>query len=200
MMKKIIYKMDQKNIEILKRGGVGVIPTDTIYGLVGSALSFEAVNRISKIKNRTDGKGFIVLISSIEDLSIFGISVSEKDRIFLNKYWPGKVSFKLFSDLSKYEYLRQADNTNAFRLPDNSNLLQLLKEVGPLVAPSANPEGLAPAKNIIEAQKYFGLPTTEGDRVDFYEDGGDLNSLPSTLVRINGDNIEILRQGAVKID
>jgi L-threonylcarbamoyladenylate synthase len=182
-----------ENIKILKEGGVGVIPTDTIYGLVGSALSINAVEKISQLKKRSDGKGFIVLISSIEDLNIFGIEPSEKAKIFMKKFWPGKVSIEYFSSSPRFDYLKKVGGTIAFRLPSKKNLIDLLKQVGPLVAPSANLEGLPPAKNIIEAQKYF------GESVDFYEDGGELDSKPSTLVRIVGDKIEIIRQGAVII-
>lgn len=183
--------MKAENIEILKNGGVGVIPTDTIYGLVGSALRSETVERISKIKNRSDGKGFIVLISSIEDLKMFGVELTDRNKDFLNKYWPGKVSV-IFKVAKKIEYLDKGLGL-ALRLPSEEDLREVLKQTGPLVAPSANPEGLPPAKNIEEAKKYF------GDHVDFYEDGGNLESLPSTLVRINGDQVEVLRQGAIKI-
>jgi L-threonylcarbamoyladenylate synthase len=188
-----MFVMRAENIEILKNGGVGVIPTDTIYGLVGSALKPETVKRISELKKRADGKAFIVLISSITDLKIFGIELSDKARELLNKYWPGKVSVELFSDLPKYKYLRNPDNTNAFRLPAKEDLINLLKEVGPLVVPSANISFEPPAKNITEAKKYF------GDKVDFYEDGGELDSAPSTLIRIVNDKVEVLRQGAVII-
>jgi L-threonylcarbamoyladenylate synthase len=186
--------MEPKNIEILKKGGMGVIPTDTIYGLVGSALSLEAVNRISKIKNRTNGKGFIVLVSSINDLLTFGVDLTETTKVLLQKFWPGKVSVEFYCGRDEFNYLKKEGGTIAFRFPDKSDLLQLLKEVGPLVAPSANPESLSPAKNIIEAKEYF------GNKVDFYEDGGELDSAPSTLVRIVGDKVEILRQGIVKIN
>ena len=57
-------------IKILKSGGIGVMPTDTLYGLVGSAFSKKAINRIYKIKNRDKKKKMIVLISSIKDLEI----------------------------------------------------------------------------------------------------------------------------------
>ena len=172
--------MKKENIEILKNGGVGVIPTDTIYGLVGRALNEEAVKRIVEIKNRSDGKGFIVLISSIKDLETFGIKVTDPIKNILNKFWPGKVSVAF-------------DDKRAFRFPDRPELVEILKQTGPLVAPSANPEGQAPAKNIGEAQKYF------NDKVDFYENGGEFDSAPSTLVKINNGKVEVLRQGAVNI-
>ena len=184
--------MKVENIEILK-SGVGVIPTDTVYGLVGSVYSAEAINRICEIKGRSDHKGFVVVISSIGDLNIFGIKLTENIKTFLNKVWPGKVSVELYSDLPEFSYLRRPDNTNAFRLPDNKELIDLLKQIGPLATTSANLHNTPTAKNISEAQKYF------GDKVDFYEDGGELDSPPSTLVRIVGDKVEVLRQGVVKI-
>jgi L-threonylcarbamoyladenylate synthase len=64
---------------------------------------------------------------------------------------------------------------------------------GPLVAPSANFEGAAPAVNIKEAQKYF------GDRVDFYVDRGRLQGRASTLINFSSKRMEILRQGSEKI-
>ncbi len=159
---------------------------------------------MAKIKNRTNGKGFIVLISSVDDLKIFGIQPSETTKSFLyppevseqrrvQKFWPGKVSVVLESGSEDFCYLCPKDKTIAFRLPDKPELIEILKQTGPLVAPSANPEGQPPAKNIAEAEKYF------GSAVDFYEDNGNLDSLPSTLVRIVGDKVEVLRAGAVKI-
>lgn len=184
--------MNLENIQILKTGGIGVIPTDTLYGLVGSIFKLETIERISKIKNRSDGKNFIVLISSIEDLKIFDIKLTENNKSFLAKYWPGKISV-IFTVDKKFNYLDKGRGL-AIRLPDKKDLREILKETGPLIAPSANPGGQIPAKNIEEAKKYF------GDEVDFYEDGGDLDSLPSTLVKINeDDHIEILRAGAVEV-
>lgn len=185
--------MKTENIKILKEGGVGVIPTDTVYGLVGLALSEKAVKKVSDLKKRTDGKGFIVLISSVSDLEIFGIVLTDKMKEFFKKYWPGKVSVELVCPEAKFDYLKKAGQTIGFRLPDKKDLQDLLKETGPLVAPSANLEGEPPAKNIEEARGYL------GDQVDFYEDGGELNSKPSTLVKIDGAEIKVLRPGAVII-
>jgi len=191
--------MKLENIEILKNGGVGVIPTDTIYGLVGRADMPETVARIARIKNRADGKGFIVLISSVEDLKLFGIEISDNVSFFLNKFWPGKVSVEVSYNSPEFKHLRRPEGCNAFRLSDQADLLATLRQTGPLVAPSANISNEPPAKNIKEAEKYFGLAGREGG-VDFYEDAGELDSAPSTLVKIIDDKIEILRQGAVHLD
>lgn len=177
----------------IAKNGVGVIPTDTLYGLVGRAQDKEAVERIYRLKGRQSDKPLIVLISSLDDLSKFKVKVDAKTKKVLEKYWPGKVSVILPCPNQEFEYLHRGTNTLAFRLPDYPELRDLIKKTGPLVAPSANPEGLSPAKNIKEAREYF------GDEVDFYYAKGILKSLPSTLIEVRGGKIKVLREGAVKI-
>ncbi len=143
------------NLEhILKNGGIAVLPTDTLYGIVGSAVSKKAVQKIYKVRKRTPSKPCIILISSITDLKKFGIkNIPLKE---LREVWPGKVSVILPCPYKKFEYLHRGTNKLAFRLPDSVWLCTLLKKTGPLVAPSANIEGQTPAYTIEEAENYFG--------------------------------------------
>ncbi|RJQ28552.1 threonylcarbamoyl-AMP synthase [Candidatus Parcubacteria bacterium] len=183
-------------IETLKRGGVAVIPTDTIYGIVGSALQPATVRRIYKLRKRNPKKPMIVLISSVADLKLFGAKVDSITRRILRKIWPGKVSVILSlvrsqkSKVMSLRYLHRGTNTLAFRMPKPHLLQNLLKKVGPLVTPSANWEGKLPAKTVREAKRYF------KNKVDFYIDGGKLKSLPSTLVIIHDKRVKVLRKGA----
>lgn len=188
-----MYMKDKDAIEFLKSGGVGVIPTDTLYGLVGSAFNEKSVEKIYNLKNRDEKKSLIILISSIEDLTKFGVELTEKAKNFIKNFWPGKVSIIFKFNNKKFSYLDRMDGTLAFRLPKDDKLITILRETGPLVAPSANPEGMSPAKNIDEAKRYF------GEEADFYIDGGYVDSEPSTLVKMDGDDIKILRKGAVDI-
>lgn len=180
-------------VDVLKRGSIAVIPTDTIYGIVCSALNKDSVEKVYSIRNRRPDKPVIILISSLEDLTRFGITVTEKERAFLQKVWPGKVSVILPCETSSFSYLHRGTNSLAFRLPDKADLLELLKETGPLIAPSANPEGEKEAKTIEEAKNYF------GDLVAVYQNGGALESKPSTLVRLQDGDFEVIRQGAVDV-
>ena len=165
-----------------------MIPTDTVYGLVASALLPLAVEKLYTLKNRAHEKPCIVLISSLEDLSLFDISLSQKLQSVLSQYWPGPVSIALPCTSEKLAYLRRGKESLAFRLPKNETLVQLLKESGPLAAPSANPEGLPPATTVGEARGYF------GDSVDFYIDGGTLGGPPSKLISIDKDaNVLVIR-------
>ena len=170
-----------KEAEILRSGGVGVVPTDTLYGLLASALNEQAINRVYELKGRASDKKSIILISSIDDLEAFNVVLTEEQQKILSRLWPGSVSIVLQGGL-------------AFRLPDDAHLISFLKESGPCIAPSANPGGLSPAETVEEAKKYF------GDKVDFYLDGGKRAGQASTLINLDErGNITILRQGAKQV-
>ncbi len=192
-------KINKNIIKTLKNGGVGVLPTDTLYGLVGSALSKKAVERIYRLKKRSPQKPFIILIAGISDLQLFGVKLGSDTcqtlRETIKGFWPGPVSIVLdCPNLSNLlSYLRPLNNTLAFRCPWDKWLHNLLKQTGPLVAPSANCEGEIPAENIEQAKRYF------GEQVDFYFDGGILVGKPSTLIALKDGRIEVLRKGALKV-
>lgn len=174
---------------LLKSGKVVIMPTDTIYGIVGSALNPQTVEEIYKLRKRKKGKPFIILIADIKDLGLFKIKLTKKQKNYLEKIWPNPVSVILPVKDEEYKYLHRGTNSIAFRIPKDKKLLKILKKAGPIVAPSANFEGEKPAENIDEAKKYFGT------KVAFYLDGGQLKSLPSTLVKIEKTAVKILRQG-----
>ena len=179
--------------DILNSGGEGVLPTDTLYGIVGSALAKKTVERIYKLRKRNLSKPMIVLISSIRDLQLFDVAISKDEKKLLQKFWPGKVSVILQCKNKKFTYLHRGQKTIAFRLPENIYLKKLLKKIGPLVAPSANLEGEKSSETISEAKNYF------AEKVDFYVDAGKLKSQPSTIVSLENGQVTILRKGAQKI-
>lgn len=179
-------------------GGVGILPTDTLYGLVGSALDPQAVRRIYRLRKRNLRKPMIILIGSMKDVLTFGIRPSGQIKKTLTTVWPGKVSAVLALPrrgkfLRKFNYLHRGTGTLAFRMPKPKRLRSLLEKTGPLVAPSANLEGKPPAKTIREAKNYF------GSDVDFYFDAGRLDAKPSTLISIDNGKITLLRKGAAKV-
>ena len=167
----------------LKEGKIGVIPTDTVYGLVASALDKKSVEKIYELKKRDKKKPLIVLISSLKDLETFGAKI---DKETAKKYWPGKVSIVL--PVKKFEYLHRGKKSLAFRLPDDETLIRILKASGPLVAPSANTEGKDPATTIEEAKKYF------GESINFYLGAGKLKSKASKIISIKKGKVEVVRK------
>ena len=186
-------KIDKNNInaisENLLSGAVSIMPSDTVYGIFACATNTSAVERIYSIKKRDLNKPFIVLISDISDLELFGIEVSGYQSKFVNKYWPGPLSMIFDCKNPEFEYLHRGTNSLAIRMPKDDWLLNILRETGPLVAPSANLQDVPTVKNIGEAVEIF------GDLVDFYVDGGEIIGVPSTLVKFNGDKLQILRLG-----
>lgn len=187
-----IYKISSHKLEkIISAGGIGVVPTDTLYGIVCSAKNKKSVEHLYKLRERNLKKPSIILISDIKDLKFFGIKPDEKTKKILTKLWPGQVSVILPCAGKKLNYLHRGTKSLAFRLPGKKDLVRLIKKTGPLIAPSANPEGLLPATTIKEAWDFF------EDSVDFYVSGGKLESLPSTIVKIEKGKLSVKRQGAV---
>jgi len=176
----------------LQQGEVGVMPTDTLYGLVCQASDKAAVNKLYTLKNREHKPG-TVIAASIEQLQKFGLVDTELSRA--KKYWPGPTSI-LIKASSHLAYLTQGMPELACRVISQPvSLVQLLHVVGPLLTTSANLPGEAPADTIDEAEGCF------GEAVDFYIDGGDLSGkLPSTLIRLGTNGPEVLRHGAGTIE
>jgi len=172
---------------ILKHGGIGVMPTDTIYGLVGSALKKKTVERIYHVRKRNKEKPMIILISSLRNLAHLGVRIDARTKKILLRLWPGKVSVILPCTSKKFAYLHRDARSLAFRFPKKKSLRNLLAQTGPLVAPSANREGKLPATTIREAKLYF------DKKIDFYLDGGKIDGKPSRLIRIVDHGVERIR-------
>ena len=162
------------------------MPTDTIYGIVGHALNEQVVNHIYEIRKRAPEKPCIILISDIKDLAKFSIHLSAEQINKIKEYWPGPVSIVFDCTDQKFFYLHRGTQTLAFRLPVPHGLQELLKHTGPLIAPSANLEGLSPANNVHEAKNYF------HEMVDLYIDGGERGGNPSKVIKLQKDGSALI--------
>ncbi len=177
----------------LKSGAIAIIPTDTQYGIVTSALNQQSVEKVYQLRKRSSDKPLIVLIPTLQDIKNFGIIIDPKQEIILKKLWPNPVSIIVPAIGKNLAYLHRGKNSLAFRLPKTNWLIQLLKISGPLVAPSANFEGEKPASNIEEAEQYF------ENQIDFYLDDGDKTGRSSTIIKLLDENFELIREGDYKI-
>jgi L-threonylcarbamoyladenylate synthase len=180
---------DKNLIKILLENGIVIMPTDTIYGIVGKALEKNVTERIYGIKKRNPEKPCIILIGGISEIEKFGIKLTQGQEETLKKYWPGPVSVILDCEDSFLEYLHRGTKTLALRLPSSDSLRNLLIKTGPLIATSANPEDSSPAQTIEEAKKYF------GNLIDLYLDGGISEGKHSKLIKLNKDGfVTVLRE------
>jgi L-threonylcarbamoyladenylate synthase len=175
-------------VSALKQGQIGVMPTDTVYGIVCSAQNKTAVERLYAAKHRENKPGTIVAASPEQAIAL-GIPAKAVQRVA--HLWPNPISVVLPCGDELF-YLHKGLDSLAVRIPADESLRNILEQTGPLLTSSANQPGETPASNMQEAQTYF------GHAVDFYVDGETSNTpVPSTLVRLNQQGqLEILRQGA----
>ena len=182
---------DQTARQLLQPRAIGVIPTDTVYGVVARAADQAAVARLYQLKHR-EGKPGTIIAASIDQLVELGIKYRYLKAV--EQFWPGAVSVVIPCGL-ELTYLHQGKHSLAVRVPDHTELRALLMQTGPLLTSSANHPAEPLATSLSEARAYF------KDEVDFYIDGGDLSDhKPSTIIRIIDDAIEVLRPGAVTIE
>lgn len=173
-------------INVLKQGGIAVLRTDTLYGLVASADNEAAVERVYAVKGRDANKSCIVLLDDMRRAyARAGELVADDER-----YQSDEPTSFLIDGTGAPAWLLRENPELAYRVPADSDLQAFLRQTGPLIAPSANPQGQPPARTIAEAKRYF------GDAVDYYADGGEVpyDMPPSRLLRIHDDgHVERLR-------
>lgn len=181
----------EKASEIVKRGGLIVYPTDTVYGLGCDPFNKEAVKKIFKVKGRED-KALPVLVSSLRaasKLAYFPLSAMK----IVGKHWPGPVTLVLKRKKNAPDFLGGNPELIGLRMPCNALTLELIAYSGGfLIGTSANRTGLTPAVTTAEAEKQL------GGEVDLILDDGKASlGKSSTVVDLSGEKLKILRVGPV---
>ena len=172
----------EKAAEVLNRGGVAVIPTDTVYGLAARPDFEAAVDRLYTIKGREQKKPIALLASDVEAIARFGCPVEGKAKELAAKYWPGALTLVIGDE--------------GFRIPDHAETRELIAACGGVLrVTSANLSGRCPATDAPQALADVGL---SADYV--VDDGVSPGGVPSTVVRVREDgSIEVLREGAIRL-
>ncbi len=186
---KLICNQDQAQ-SMLMDGGVGVMATDTVYGLVARAEDKEAVAHLYELKKREHKPGTVIAANTGQ---LIALGLNEQHIRTIEHLWPNPLSL-IIPASNVLAYLHQGLDSLAVRIPKDATLQAMLKHTGPLLTSSANQPGEQPAVNLEEAKAYF-----KGS-VDFYVDSGDLSGrAPSTIIRVSHNGIEVIREGAVTI-
>ena len=182
---------DPEFIALIDNGGIGVIPTDTVYGLVAKAFSKDAIERMYSVKSRERQPG-TTIAASADQLLRLGFPGTQLQHA--ERYWPNALSVEM-SALEIPHYLSTGQEVMAARIPDKPELTELLSRTGPLMTTSANAPKQPTSTSVQMAVDYF------GDEVDFYVDGGDLSGRPpSTIIGFDPNGkILVYRYGAVAI-
>jgi protein-tyrosine phosphatase len=192
----------QRAVEALSSGKIIAIPTETVYGLAASALQPAAVKRLWELKGRDSSKPFAVAVKSLEDSLDYVPEMSPLARRLARRCWPGPVT--LVMDDHPESVIHQLDQSVidatvptgsvGLRVPDHDVTLQILRLcAGPIVLTSAN-LAADPAAN--DGQTVL---NDLGDHVDMIIDAGPTRfQNASTVVKVDGDRLTVLREGAVK--
>ena len=179
--------------EALRRGEVVAYPTETFYGLGVNALDELALARLRVLKGRDADKPISVLVHGAEMLNRLCVRISPLARELMRKHWPGALTLALPARRGLPASL-VSDGCVAVRESPHPTAAALVTTFGaPLTATSANPAGEPAATTPEAVEEMF-----EG-RCRVIHGGVTRGGAPSTLARVRGDRIEILRQGVVHI-
>lgn len=181
-------------VDILRRGGVVAIPTDTVYGLAASLDHPLAIERIFSIKGRSGTKAIPILISDTSVLERLANDLSPAARNLAEHYWPGALTIVVDAAESVPEAIVRGGSTVGLRMPDNADALAIINAAGgALAVTSANRSGGAEARSADEVRIKL------GNRVDFVVDGGPSPSAaPSTVVDSTVEPVRVLRHGSIE--
>lgn len=181
-----------RTAEALSRGGIAVLPAEGLYGYHARADRAETLARLEKLKPRESGRGLILLIAEPAELSRWALPPPPRALDLIRAHWPGALTLVLPAAPSVPPVVRASDGTVALRCPGSVFLRSVLRALGTaLVSTSANPPGGAPPARVEDA-------STEG--VDLVVDAGALSGTPSTVARLDGDRVRVLRPGAVRLE
>jgi L-threonylcarbamoyladenylate synthase len=179
--------------EVLRGGGVVVLPTDTVYGLAARPDDADAVRAVYRIKDRPQGMHLPVLAASVAQVRALGVAFPPGADALTRRWWPGPLTmaFGFQGGLDRPGWLDGREEV-AVRIPDHDFLRSLLERTGVLVVTSANPHGTPTPRTAQEV--IAGLDPLS---VDLVVDGGPLTDVPSTLVNLRPAEPVVEREGAI---
>lgn len=190
-----VLNASQKNImiaaKIVRKGGLVIFPTETVYGLGCDPLIVNAVKRLVEVKgNRLKPLPVLAAtISDVEKAAFFGKTA----RQLATKFWPGSLTLVLSKKPSFPDVVTFGLDSVGLRIPKNAVALDLIRlSGGLLIGSSANKTGESPPRAVCE------LSDELMEQVDvILDDGGTFEGLPSTVVDLTSASPKILREGPV---
>jgi tRNA threonylcarbamoyl adenosine modification protein (Sua5/YciO/YrdC/YwlC family) len=180
-------------VDILRKGGVIVYPTDTVYGLGCDIYNSKAVERIARIKGiKPEKANFSIVCNDLSHITDFTRHLSNHVFKVMKKYLPGPFTFILPANNSLPKMFKNKKKTIGIRIPKHTIPLAIIKELGnPIITTS-----------IHDADKLIDYTTDPeiihenlGNLVDAVIDAGYGNNIPSTILDCTTDDIQIIRQG-----
>jgi L-threonylcarbamoyladenylate synthase len=189
--KEEIKKIAQK----LKKGGLIIFPTDTLYGLGGNALNKNIVKKIFNLKKRPTSKPISINIAYKKDLKKYVKKIPTSAKKLIKEFWPGPLTIIFEKSKIIPNELTGGSPYIGVRIPDNKITLEIIKKSGlPLTSPSANLSGKKPPTTAKQTKKDF------LNKVNIIIDGDETTTKEgSTIIDLSKEKSLILREGAIPI-
>ena len=197
---KIIKELNEDNLkeikDILDQNGIIIFPTDTVYGIGCNCYSEIALKKLYSFKNRPLTKPINVLADSISKIETVSKELKEKERELIEKYMPGDLTIIVDKKENVPDLLTANLDTVGVRIPNHEMALKILKNYPyPLATTSVNLSGDSPGIEVSDFIEEF------KDKVDMIVDGGKSPiGVASTIVRVENNQIKILREGRLTVE
>jgi len=175
--------VDQISLTLLK-GGVVLVPTETVYGLITLEGHQKGIDKIDKMKDRASSKHYQVLINSLNMANQLGAKFSPEALKLAEQLWPGGLTLVVETNTTE---------NIGLRYPNHALIQAIINKTGkPLTATSANKSGHPPLTAVDHIASYFGEC-----RPDLVIDAGTITGMPSTVVACIQGKTTILREGLI---
>ena len=182
--------------QILEKGELVAIPTETVYGLAGNIYSEKAIQKIFETKKRPLFNPLIVHIASKNKLEEIVTEIPEKAQQLADAFWPGPLTLVLKKKAHITDNITAGKNTVAVRVPNHEMTLQLLNLLDfPLAAPSANPFGSISPTTAEHVAEYFA-----NDLEMVLQGGACRNGIESTIIGFENDTVVLYRLGSISVE
>ena len=180
--------------ERLNQGELIGLPTETVYGLAANVFNSKAVANIFTTKQRPTTNPLIVHVASISQARALVKRFPEKANLLAKQFWPGPLTLILPKNQSVSHAVTANQENVAIRIPNHPAAINLLNQLDfPLVAPSANPFNRISPTTAAHVDAYFpSIYTLDG--------GACQSGVESTIVGFEGDEVVLLRHGAISIE
>ena len=183
-----------KAVALLQAGQLVALPTETVYGLFGLALDDTVVEKVYQVKNRQHDHALNLNISSFEQMKYFSQNQPKYLEKLYNKFMPGSLTVILEANKRVPSLVNYGMPTVGFRMPDNQTTLEILRQTGPMVRPSANLTGNPSPKTAQDV-----LSDLSGQIAAVLKADESISGIDSTIVDLTGELPTILRQGALTL-
>ena len=185
-----------RTVDVLKRDGLIIAPSDTVYALIAKAASANAVKKLILLKDRPAGKPISIFVADLKMMEK-NVELNANQSKIIRELLPGPFTLILKSKHKVSPLLESEKGTLGVRIPEYSFINELVPAfAGPLTATSANISSRPPHYRISTLLNE--LPTAKKKLIDLIVDAGQLpHNRPSTVVDLTGSDLKIVRQGDI---